>query len=180
MSGREVVLRRKGEEAHSGDDELGGYPVGPPRVKGTPAWVWVLLVFFILSFTIVVAGISYVRVGPDCPTDDGIHVLNLLGIIVVDEDDGVLNLSLQHRGGNLITWGEYRVTVNGIAMSGTPYNGADGMIAPRSYVGETVYWNHHFSDGVFVVGDTCTIKVIKTDTSSIVWEKDLVAESYTG
>ena len=107
--------------------------------------------------------------------EDRVRTINLKGYIYVDTDASEVNLSLEHRGGDPISWYDYLITLEGIHMSGHPRNGATGVIDVQSTVGESVYWRNDYSGSAFAVGGTYTVKVIDIDSSNIAWEKKITA-----
>ena len=137
----------------------------------------VIAIILMVAITVVLAGVLYVWVTSLADTEDTVKTLNLQGSIGVDAADTKINVSLEHRGGDPITWNDYQVTVDGNAMSGNPLNGADGSSDSQSTVGETGYWQYTFSGTAFTVGGTYTVKVIHTETANIAWEKKITAKN---
>ena len=126
------------------------------------------------------AGVLYVWVTSLEDTEYYVTTLNFQGYVEVDSEEGLVYLTLEHRGGDPVTWSDYTVGLDGAGMQGTPRSEITGASDTQSTVGESVYWTYNDHSGSFEVGGTYTVKIIEIEPQDIVWEKNIVARTYTG
>jgi flagellin-like protein len=127
----------------------------------------VIAIILMVAITVVLAGVLYVWVTSLADTSDTVTTLQLDGELKVSSP-AAASLELTHRGGDKVTWSDYRVTVNGTAYTPAQTETAVGEVA--TFAITTV------ATTALDVGEPYTVRVIEVASSTIVWEDTLNAK----
>ena len=135
----------------------------------------VIAIILMVAITVVLAGVLYVWVTSLADTGGTVENLRLDGEVYTDESGQVTKIMLEHRGGDKITWSDYKVTIGGVELT-APKASSDNSSATTAEVGQTTQWWD--TTTARTVGTDYTIKVIDIETDTIVWEKTLTAKTF--
>jgi hypothetical protein len=154
----------------------GTVPPPPPRGRTLNPGEKVAIAAVILFVFMVIFSL-YMWTGSlssDCPT---VKTKNLQASILIDEEDDILQLRLEHRGGDPIDWTEYAVVVNGTRVASIPKNLETGDPDVTSTVGETACWELGYSNSTISVEMQQTVRMIHIENANVVWEKRILPVS---
>jgi flagellin-like protein len=118
----------------------------------------VIAIILMVAITVVLAGVLYVWVTSLANTDAGVTTLNLSATVTVDEQNGNVNITLEHRGGSKMTLNEYRFQFGSTTLTTANAHGSTNATATTVEVGQTIFW--HIADATATIGGAYAIKVI--------------------
>ena len=121
----------------------------------------VIAIILMVAITVVLAGVLYVWVTSLADTGETVDNLQLDGEVTTNGDT-VATLSITHRGGDKIAWTDYKVTLNGTAVTAATTETSVGEVGAFTLTttGATA----------IILGEEYTARIIELESNKIVWE----------
>ena len=133
----------------------------------------VIAIILMVAITVVLAGVLYVWVTSLADTTAGVGQLRFDAEIEIDDSalpNGEAYLTLTHRGGDVVTWGDYKVTMDGKTV--TPDT------ATETSVGESATFTYAFTVANEMESQEKYIaRIINLETDNIDWEDEITAKA---
>ncbi|MGA1793782.1 MAG: type IV pilin [Thermoplasmatota archaeon] len=122
----------------------------------------VIAVILMVAITVVLAGVVFLWA--QSFTDDAggdVEKMNVKGVIDDSDDDLIIEVI-----SGKITWGNYKVTVDGSQLT---------TVTVESNAGDTAIFNDDVTPVTFTAGTEYTVKIINIGDNKVVWEDDIIA-----
>ena len=127
----------------------------------------VIAIILMVAITVVLAGVLYVWVTSLADTGETVDTLQLDGELTTNGATAA-TLTITHRGGDKVTWADYKVTCNGTTVTSATTEtsvGESGVFAMVTVGGTAI-----------AVGEEYTARIIDLESNKIVWEDTLTAK----